>query len=145
MTQMNGMASIHPRPTKNPSQGAEPTAITCKETSAPTASPYALRWGGQSWKHSKTFFASALTGEDPEQKALGSTRDTWEQPVFPAGWSPLSCWLFLWHIFLKCSHSGHLMLCCKEAGQPFHNPAIFIRCSRATMVKKKVNARDLCE
>lgn len=25
-------------------------AMTCKETSAPMASPYAFHWGGQSWK-----------------------------------------------------------------------------------------------
>lgn len=77
----------------------------------PPPTPPIWGTGWQCWKHSKIFFTQALTGEDPEQKALGIAWDTWEQPMFPCGWSPVSCRLFLWHIFLKCSHSGHFTLC----------------------------------
>lgn len=148
MPQARGVTFIHHRPTKNPGQGAEQSTMTCNETSAPGTSSIASYLGHIGWqcsKHSKIFFTQALTDEDPEQKALGSAWDTWEQPRFPCGWSPVSCGLFLWHIFLKYSHSEHLTLCCKEAGQLFHNSDIFSGHSRAIMVDKKMNARDSCE
>lgn len=92
-------------------------------------------WGtGWQWKPIKTFFTSALTGEDPEKKTLGRAWNTWEWPMFPWSLLPVNWVLFL---FLKCSRSGHLALCCKEGGQPFHSPANFSRHSRATMVEKR--------
>lgn len=136
MTQKREMTLIHHRPTKNLSQGAESSTMAFRETTAPDKPPI---WGTGWWccKHSKTFFISALTGEDPEKRALGTAWDTWEQPAFLCGWSPVSCGLFLWHIFLKCSRSEHLMPRCKEAGQPFPNSTIISRHSRVTIIEKK--------
>jgi len=45
MTQTREMTFIHHRPTKNPSQGAEPNTTTGEETSALETSPYASHLG----------------------------------------------------------------------------------------------------
>lgn len=136
--QMREMNFILHWPTNNPFQGAAPSTMTCKETSAPETSPYTACLDDNAGNKTKQniLYLSTDRGEPREVPGecladlRGANVSTWLVTCKTANCFHDTC-------FLNRSHSGHFSLCCKEAGEPFHNPTILCRHNRATMVENK--------